>query len=263
MKYLSYLTVLGGAVLVLFGVHYRADAQDDYGCPDGIADFPALTVHLEHEDIVDGEYSFEEVFDAGATIFEANFNVCDGQGRPATTGTTASRDPEGQPHFIRTSAPESNSCAGCHALPAVGGGGDIVANVFVLAQAADPVVTTLDPEFFNERHTIGMFGSGPIEMLAREMTADLQSIRVAATLEAQESGESVTMSLDTKGVNFGSITVDPDGNVDTSAVEGVDEDLIIKPFHQAGCRGFLTRVFSECYESPSWDASRRTFRYDT
>ena len=35
-------------------------------------------------------------------------------------------------------------------------------------------------------------------------------------------------------MHFGSVTANPDGTVDTSAVEGVDPDLIIKPFHQAG-----------------------------
>jgi hypothetical protein len=35
-------------------------------------------------------------------------------------------------------------------------------------------------------------------------------------------------------VNFGSLTAMPDGTLDTSAIEGVDADLIIKPFHQAG-----------------------------
>jgi hypothetical protein len=234
MKYLSYLLVLGGTVLVVFGVRFRAEAQDDFGCPDGIADFPALSRHIEQADIVNGEYSFDDLFRAGGGIFTANFNTCDGQGRPATTGSGDARDPEGQPDFIRTSSPESNSCGGCHAQPIPGGTGDIVANVFVLAQAADPVVTELDPSLFDERHTLGLFGSGPIEMLAREMTADLQRIRVDAVMTAQQSGQNVTRSLDTKGVNFGFITAHPDGTVDFSGVQGVDHDLIIKPFHQAG-----------------------------
>ena len=38
----------------------------------------------------------------------------------------------------------------------------------------------------------------------------------------------MTVSLDTKGVNFGSLTANPDGSVDTSQVSGVDADLIVK-----------------------------------
>jgi hypothetical protein len=41
-----------------------------------------------------------------------------------------------------------------------------VANVFVLAQAKDPVTFSVGPEDSNERNTLGMFGSGAIEMLA-------------------------------------------------------------------------------------------------
>ena len=64
-----------------------------------------------------------------------------------------------------------------------------------------------------------MFGAGPIEMLAREMTEDLIAIREAAAEEAADSGVPVTRSLETKGVDFGEITVMPDGLVDPTAIE--------------------------------------------
>jgi hypothetical protein len=79
-----------------------------------------------------------------------------------------------------------------------------------------------------------MFGAGPIEMLGRKMTAQLQSIRENAISEAQTEGEAMTKALDAKGVNFGSLVAFPDGSVDLSQIEGVDPDLIIKPFHQVG-----------------------------
>ena len=44
----------------------------------------------------------------------------------------------------------------------------------------------------------------------------------------------VTRALLTKGISFGQITAQPDGSTDLSQVEGVDKDLIIKPFHQKG-----------------------------
>ena len=107
-------------------------------CP---ADFPesgVLSNPVEHQDILDRKIPFRDIFDKGQELFVAQFNICDGQGRPATTGAGNKRLPD-QPAFIRTSAPESNSCSGCHAQPREGGAGDIVANVFVLAQALDPV----------------------------------------------------------------------------------------------------------------------------
>ena len=109
-----------------------------------------------------------------------------------------------------------------------------MANVFVLAQALDPVTESVSPQFSNERNTLGMMGSGPIEMLAREMSTELIAIRESARAVATASEQPETRDLVAKGVDFGSITVMPDGKVDPTQIEGVDWDLIIKPFHQKG-----------------------------
>ncbi len=198
-----------------------AKAHDFHVCPADFPDEPVIPGHVEQLDIVDGLYRFEELFEIGRELFVAQFNVCDGQGRPATTGTGDPREP-GQPAFIRTSAPDANSCAGCHNAPRTGGAGDFVANVFVLAQARDPVTDSVGVEFSNERNTLGMFGAGAIEMLAREMTVDLQ---------AQAAGlDNGTHVLRSKGVEF-------EVEIASGAVvasKGIDTDLIVKPFHQAG-----------------------------
>ncbi len=198
-----------------------------------IGERPALEQHMDQEQIEYGKIQLRKLIDHGQRLFDARFNVLDGQGRPASTGTGAPRSPH-QPAFVRTSAPDANSCAGCHNQAGSGGGGDFVANVFVLAQALDPVTFSTAPEFSNERNTLGMFGSGAIEMLAREMSFELIAIREAATAAAATSGVPVTSQLLAKGVDFGQVTVMPDGKVDPSAIEGVDWDLIIKPFHQKG-----------------------------
>src|SRR5205823_14400956 len=109
-----------------------------------------------------------------------------------------------------------NSCAGCHNVPVLGGGGDIVANVFVLGQrfdfatfdgnetlanqgAADESNSLVSLQSIaNSRATLGMFGSGYIEMLARQMTADLQTIRDATPPGGLQA-------LITTGVSFGRI----------------------------------------------------------
>ncbi len=198
-----------------------------------IGERPAVENHLEQSDIDQDVYSLQDLFDAGQQLFDARFNLLDGQGRPLSTGTGAPRA-HGQPAFIRTSGPDANACAGCHNQPSSGGSGDFVANVFVLAQALDPVTDSVDGAFSNERNTPGMFGAGAIEMLAREMTTELVAIREEARREAADTGEPQTRPLVAKGVHFGAITVMPDGRVDPSEIEGVDWDLIIKPFHQKG-----------------------------
>ncbi len=207
-------------------------------CPPGFNDTPAMPAHYSQPTIL--AMPQKKVFALGQQIFVTNFNACDGAGRPATTGTGAARtaDPVLGPRNTRVSAPEADSCAGCHNQPQPGGAGDFVANVFVLAQAADPVSRIiLNEDFSNtwdERNTLGMFGSGAIEMLGREMSADLLGEQKSAISSAQSSGHNVTVNLQTKGVSFGALTAHPDGSVDTSAVAGVDPDLIIKPFGRKG-----------------------------
>jgi hypothetical protein len=200
----------------------------------------------------------------GERLFSATWTVQEGAGRPLTKGTGASLTDMDSPlifprNFNRISAPDSNSCAGCHNAPfgVPGGGGDFVTSVFVLGQRFD--FSTFDPAdgmptrggmdeagnpvdqdtIANRRATLGMFGSGYIEMLARQMTADLQAIR-----DATPPG--TTNPLISRGILFGTIGHNEDGSWDTSGVEGLppaslassgENDppgLVIRPFHQVG-----------------------------
>ncbi|WP_425563084.1 di-heme oxidoredictase family protein [Luteimonas vadosa] len=199
-----------------------------------IGDGPALGMHLEEADIAAGRIGFDDVLAHGEQLFTAKFNRFDGQGRPAATGTGVLRDPEGQPVFLRTSGPDANACSGCHNDPFIGGAGEVVANVFVLAQALEPVTESVSPDFSNERNTLGMQGSGAIEMLAREMSGQLHAARLHALARAQATGLPVRTGLLANGISFGALTARPDGSLDTSEVAGVDADLVVRPFHQKG-----------------------------
>lgn len=204
-------------------------------CPQDFPDEPVISKHMEQSEIVSGALSFDAISNHGKALFVAPFNICDGQGRPATTGGGDKRVAD-EPAKLRTSAPDSDACSGCHAQPRPGGAGDFVANVFVLAQTLDPVTVSVAPEFSNSRNTLGMNGSGPIEMLAREMTVDLQT--QAANLSDGDH------TLTTKGVDF-EVTI-LGGEVIAS--RGVNTDLIIRPFHQSGAvislREFTDNAFN-------------------
>lgn len=201
----------------------------------------------------------------GRNLFKANWTTQEGAGRPLTDGTGgALSDPNspliGMRSFNRVSGPDANSCYGCHNAPdgLVGGGGDIVANVFVLAQRFDfatfdnadlaPVRGCADEtgqpvtlqQIGNSRATLGMAGSGYIEMLARQITAELQARRdsIPATGGA--------VHLLSKGISFGELRRNSSGVWDTSTVIGLPPpsvatnggasppNLIVRPFHQAG-----------------------------
>src|SRR5262247_2464680 len=219
-----------------------AIAQDP---PPKIGERPALEEHINQTDIESGKIKFNDLLEIGEGIFAARWTSLDGQGRPAATGAGAptKRNPLNNVPFIRTSAPDATSCADCHHQPMIGGAGGFVANVFVLAQVLDPVTDSVSAEFSNERNTLGMNGSGAIEMLAREMTTELLALRQLAIEMARQTGTDNTVSLSAKGVLFGQLTARPDGSVDASGVEGVDPDLVIKPFHQKGVVNSV-RVFT-------------------
>lgn len=143
-----------------------------------------------------------ELIAFGKALFSAKFTAEDGAGRPMSKGTGAPLSDPLSPlifpaNFDRLSGPDSNSCAGCHNTPSIGGGGDRATEVFVMGQRFDRLTfdhangmvaggavdesgnfVTMNTAF-DERKAIGMNGSGFIEMLARQMTADLQATRDA------------------------------------------------------------------------------------
>ncbi len=235
---------------------------DEEPTPLTIGDTPALKVHTSQSEIERGTLTLEEVRERGRALFTTSFNTLDGAGRPETTDTSSSNSRPRQEfprNFNRISGPDANSCVACHNVPGPGGGGDNSNNVFVLADRFPFVNFDLsEGDAFeehsldmvgDERAALGVFGAGLMEMLAREMTEELQSILQQAIREASTTGTPVTKDLMTKGVGFGGITAWPDGTFDTSKVEGVDSDLIIKPFMQKGVivslREFVVKALNQ------------------
>src|SRR5271166_3826945 len=193
--------------------------------------------HLDFDAIASaGPSALPALIERGRELFKAKFTTVDGAGRPkATQAIIPTKVKNGvNPPFSRTSGPDSNSCFGCHNDPVEGGAGDDVANVFVSEGFESAQFDSIDPSFSSERHTIALMGSGLVELLAREMTADLQATRATAIAEACATGKDARADLVTKGVQFGSIVAHPDGIVDLDAIDGVDSDLIVRPFSRKG-----------------------------
>ena len=219
-----------------------------------------------------------ELLRRGEAAFVAQWTGQQGGGRPLTTGTgTPLANPlaplEFPRNFNRISAQDANGCGGCHNAPfgLAGGGGDFVTGVFVGAQRFD--FASFDPldtmprsgsvdeagnvatlaNIGNYRATLGMFGSGFIEMLARQMTGELQ-------LQRDAIGPGDSLALETKGVRFGVLSRSADGRWNTAAVTGLPPQslasggpddppsLVIHPFHQSGSvvsiRQFTNNAFN-------------------
>lgn len=119
----------------------------------------------------------------------------------------------------------SDSCALCHGRPrgSAGAGGNVATR----------------PDSRDAPH---LFGLGLREMLGDEITTDLRNIQAVAIAKAQQTHHPVNAKLVSKGIQYGSITANPDGSVDASKVSGVDPDLRVKPFFAEGS-AFSIRQF--------------------
>jgi len=148
----------------------------------------------------------------GRQLFQRKFSAEEGQGPRVNRTSTGDIT-----HSRALGAGLSDSCAACHGRPrgTAGSGG----------------VVQTRPDSRDAPH---LFGLGIIEQLGDEMTKDLRKIRKKVIQDAESTGIITTQPLIAKGVNFGSITADPSGNVDTSQVEGVNENLRILPFFHHG-----------------------------
>jgi cytochrome c peroxidase len=203
--------------------------------PEPPGDQPAFPfiAHVSQANIAARRILFDELFVLGDELFEAAFNTLDGSGilrLPDLTAMPArySRVPPGGGRFT---GPNGQACSGCHNTPFGTSAGEAASNV-----VQDPAGLGMPP--FNLRNTISLFGAGVIQRLAEEMTDELVAIRDAAAAAATPGGPPVTMALAAQGIAFGSITAMRNGggtlSFDTSAVEGVSADLIIRPFGWKG-----------------------------
>ena len=200
-------------------------------------------LQINQEDIANRRISPSRLRRIGGLIFSTPFTKLDGHGH----GPVSAHEPDlletrptlqGNGTFLRLNGLDAQSCMECHSVLSnatvpsrfgVGGVGLGSANVMAKVTWVDP--TSEGEENFNGRfiNPPFVFGSGGVELLGKEMTLDLQQLRA----QAQQS-PGTRVALVTKGVSFGSISCQQDGTCDTSQVEGVDADLVVRPFGRKG-----------------------------
>jgi len=200
---------------------------------------------ISQEEIESGHMSLNEIRRAGLTIFSTPFNKLDGYG-DGPMDPTNTTDPGGRPSlagngtFLRVNGLDGQTCLECHSIisnatvPAtlgIGGVGGSVTNAIfqpTFVDVSDNLhleIAAMDGRFINPPF---LFGSGGIELLAREMTTELQELKQLA-----QANPGLPIPLETKGVSFGELVYDGTG-FDSSGVEGIDADLIVKPFGRKG-----------------------------
>jgi hypothetical protein len=226
------------------------------------APLPSTTPHINQFDLLNlvkqgrGADAFEDAQEHGDSLFARQFVRTDGVGANVENGnlfifTRVPRADLKGPgewfnHFPpRQDGPNGQSCVSCHNQPVEDGGGTVVSNI-----NRDPFREGILAHFVrrNAPHTMGM--AGP-QLLAEEMTAELKADRDDAISDAcySPSGKA-TEKLNAKGIDFGKITVtrtSVSGKckfvIDNSKIQGVDSDLVIKPFQWKGTTRFI-REFS-------------------
>lgn len=262
------------AVVVCLALAAPAMAQEEPG-HSATADLTQAEVEL---------LGFDELRELGQLVFTTPFNTLDGLGDgPFDPGEFPSFAFGHRPGlqndetpFLRINGLDAQSCNECHVIvshatkpPTLGiaGVGGVVQQAIILPTMMDVADSSDDRVGYVAGHTPDLplvpdgvadyngrfanppflFGSGGVELLAKEMTADLQAILAQALVATPGT----VLQLTTKGVDFGYVT-----NVGFQEVEldlegigpiEVDEDnpaanLVVAPFGRKG-ENFSVRDF--------------------
>jgi mono/diheme cytochrome c family protein len=176
-------------------------------------------------DVDQGRYDKATLFLIGDELFSHEFTLDNGYGDGAFV--TPRRI-----HAGLRGGLDTFSCAACHSLGGPDGAGSATQNAHVAG----------DGERFssaNVRNPPAVLGLGLVQALAAEMSAELKQQRAEGIARAKAGGETVVVELRSKGVSFGSVSIRPDGMPDYRKLQGIDIDLVIKPF---GWKGNVSRL---------------------
>ncbi len=170
--------------------------------------------------LTSNRFDAEQIFQLGAQLFNVTFTRQVGFG--AQDLPSHARFHRGQ-----RGGPDATSCAQCHWRGGPAGGGD-GADAAYLDGDGESQSTAL------ARNPIALAGDGYVEILAGELSAELAASRSALVAAAKAARTPMRRELTAKGIAFGQLAASADGSLDTRLVEGVDADLIVRPFGHKG-----------------------------
>ena len=243
--------------------------------PDGPAHSTTagITQAQVEQALQSGVLSLTEARQLGLLVFSTSFNTYDGMGDgPFDPSEINTREFGHRPTLqgnglsLRVNGLDAQSCNECHTIvsnstmpPTTGlaGVGGIVQNAIIMPTLIDVADSFDDRVSWAAGHTPDLplvwdgeadyngrfanppflFGGGGTELLGKEMTYDLQQ----KLHQAQAAPAGTVIQLNTHGINFGHVTSLGGGAVDVDA-EGVDEDLVVRPFGRKG-ENFSMRDF--------------------
>jgi hypothetical protein len=184
----------------------------------------------------------DTLFIVGDELFGYQFRPENGWGSGTATDRKASSYTPRlrRIHLAASGGPDAFACVSCHSKGGPDGAGTQTQNAFMRGDGERT-------RGADQRNPPQVLGLGPIACLAREMSAELRAEAAAASTRAKTEGHRVEQALTTKGISFGRIAAEPDGTLDGGGVEGVDADLVVRPFgwkgHQASLRDIAEESF--------------------
>lgn len=264
---------------VLAAVPASAQVVNEPYYPQPPADTGPAHPAIDSQDVLiqkynSGQYTLNDMRRMGLTVFSTPFNSYDGYGDgPFDPSETDTRTPghrptlQGNRLLLRVNGLDAQSCNECHTIVktstrpptlGLGGVGGSVQNAIIAPSVIDVADSFDGREAYEPGHVPDLpmafdgasdfngrfanppflFGGGGVELLAKEMTIDLQAL----LRSAKTSSAGTKVPLVTHGVDFGTLVSTGGGGVDFSGVQGVDEDLVVKPFGRKG-EAFSMRDF--------------------
>jgi len=193
---------------------------------------------LDPQRLAAGDICVSELADVGQLLFEHEYGYEDGLGAGQAASGTAG--PFRRVHEGLFGGPETISCPSCHWIGGPNGAGAETDNAFLSGDGAMP-------SSGDARNPQALLALGVVQALALEMTRELQAQR-DELLRKAGSGEGSETRLSAKGVDFGVLRAGSDGRLDASGVEGVDADLVVKPFGWKGTLADLEDFSAEALQ---------------
>ena len=206
---------------------------------------PGVRYRITQAEVTGGTFTLRQLRRLGLEMFTRPFTKEEGHGdgpvdpndpvtpggRPTTNGT-----------WLRVNGLDAQTCQECHAFvsmatipPTLGiaGVGGINASAFAGVSQIDiedldgDTIANVNGRLINPPF---LFGAGGVEMVGKEMTIELQARKAVA-----QANPGMVVPLIAKGISFGSISYDAvTGTFDTSNVEGIEPDLVVRPFGRKG-----------------------------
>jgi len=211
---------------------------------------------IEHATLTDTDFDhrklgIDTLFIVGDELFAYLFrpeNGWGGKGRDEN-------DPYHTPTLRRVhdgaaGGPDAFACANCHSKGGPDGAGTQTQNGFLRGNGE----TLSSADQRNPPHLLGL---GAVELLAREMSVELRAAADAARERAASEQQRIEQPLHAKGISFGVVAALPDGSFDYEGVQGVDHDLVVRPFGWKGHQATLRDMTEESLQIHQGLVSKR------